>query len=41
MANSTEERLGHSQTPSPLQETVDLVAFTQEILKGKLHFLCS
>ena len=24
-----------------LQETVDLVTFTEEILKGKLHFLCS
>ena len=23
------------------QETVDLVTFTEEILKGKLHFLCS
>ena len=26
--------------PSPL-ETVDLVIFTEEILNGKLHFLCS
>ena len=24
-----------------LQETVDLVTFTEEILNGKLHFLCS
>ena len=24
-----------------LQETADLVTFTEEILKGKLHFLCS
>ena len=23
-----------------LQETVDLVTFTEEILNGKLHFLC-
>ena len=23
------------------QETVDLVKFTEEILNGKLHFLCS
>ena len=23
------------------QETVDLVTFTEEILNGKLHFLCS
>ena len=23
------------------QETEDLVTFTEEILKGKLHFLCS
>ena len=23
------------------QETADLVAFTEEILNGKLHFLCS
>ena len=23
------------------QETADLVTFTQEILNGKLHFLCS
>ena len=41
MANSTEERLGPSQTTSPLQETVDLAAFTEEILKGKLRFFCS
>ena len=26
--------------PNP-QETVDLVTFTEEILHGKLHFLCS
>ena len=26
--------------PNP-QETADLVTFTEEILKGKLHFLCS
>ena len=26
--------------PNPL-ETVDLVTFTEEILNGKLHFLCS
>ena len=26
--------------PNP-QETADLVAFTEEILNGKLHFLCS
>ena len=26
--------------PNP-QETVDLITFTEEILKGKLHFLCS
>ena len=26
--------------PNP-QETVDLVTFTEEILNGKLHFLCS
>ena len=26
--------------PNP-QETSDLVAFTEEILNGKLHFLCS
>ena len=26
--------------PNP-QETADLVTFTREILKGKLHFLCS
>ena len=26
--------------PNP-QKTVDLVAFTEEILNGKLHFLCS
>ena len=24
-----------------LQETLDLVTFTEEILDGKLHFLCS
>ena len=24
-----------------MQETADLVAFTEEILNGKLHFLCS
>ena len=24
-----------------LQETADLVKFTEEILDGKLHFLCS
>ena len=24
-----------------LQKTVDLVTFTEEILNGKLHFLCS
>ena len=24
-----------------LQETVDLVAFTEDILNGKLHFLCN
>ena len=24
-----------------LQETVDLVTFTEEILNGKVHFLCS
>ena len=24
-----------------LQETADLVTFTEEILNGKLHFLCS
>ena len=24
-----------------LQETEDLVTFTEEILNGKLHFLCS
>ena len=23
------------------QETVDLVTFTEEILNGKLHFLCN
>ena len=23
------------------QETVDLVTFTEQILKGKLHFFCS
>ena len=26
--------------PNP-QETADLVAFTEEILHGKLHFLCN
>ena len=26
--------------PNP-QETVELVTFTEEILKGKLHFLCN
>ena len=26
--------------PNP-QETMDLVTFTEEILNGKLHFLCS
>ena len=26
--------------PNP-QETVDLVTFTEDILNGKLHFLCS
>ena len=26
--------------PNP-QETVDLLIFTEEILNGKLHFLCS
>ena len=26
--------------PNP-QETSDLVTFTEEILNGKLHFLCS
>ena len=26
--------------PNP-QETVDLVTFTEEILNGKFHFLCS
>ena len=26
--------------PNP-QETADLVTFTEEIFKGKLHFLCS
>ena len=26
---------------SNLQETADLVTFTEEILNGKLHFLCS
>ena len=26
--------------PNP-QKTVDLVTFTEEILNGKLHFLCS
>ena len=26
--------------PNP-QETADLVTFTEEILKGKVHFLCS
>ena len=26
--------------PSP-QETADLVIFTEEILNGKLHFLCN
>ena len=26
--------------PNP-QETADLVTFTEEILDGKLHFLCS
>ena len=26
--------------PNP-QETADLVKFTEEILNGKLHFLCS
>ena len=26
--------------PNP-QETVDLLKFTEEILNGKLHFLCS
>ena len=26
--------------PNP-QETADLVLFTEEILNGKLHFLCS
>ena len=24
-----------------MQETADLVTFTEEILNGKLHFLCS
>ena len=24
-----------------LQETADLVTFTEEVLDGKLHFLCS
>ena len=24
-----------------LQETADLITFTEEILNGKLHFLCS
>ena len=24
-----------------LQETADLIAFTEDILNGKLHFLCS
>ena len=27
-------------SPNP-QETADLVTFTEEILNGKLHFLCS
>ena len=26
--------------PNP-QETADLITFTEEILNGKLHFLCS
>ena len=26
--------------PNP-QETADMVTFTEEILSGKLHFLCS
>ena len=26
--------------PNP-QETADLVTFTEEIINGKLHFLCS
>ena len=26
--------------PNP-QETVDLVTFTEKVLNGKLHFLCS
>ena len=29
-----------SKWPNPL-ETADLVTFTEEILNGKLHFLCS
>ena len=24
-----------------IKETADLIAFTEEILNGKLHFLCS
>ena len=28
-------------TAQKMKETVDLVTFTEEILNGKLHFLCS
>ena len=34
-------KLIYTKLTPPLQETADLVALTEEILSGKLHFLCS
>ena len=31
----------HKEWSFPFQETADLVTFTEEILNGKLHILCS
>ena len=51
MHKETKARTLHKKWSSPLrissvnvakqQGTVDLVTFTEEILNGKLHFLCS
>ena len=39
--SSEQERMSTLSALYKLPETADLVTFTEEILNGKLHFLCS
>ena len=39
--NALHKKLKLETAQETAQETADLVTFTEEILNGKLHFLCS